>query len=1021
MFDQLSDFQKNVIYASIIIFIAFLVIASIALYYINKNKKKGPFPDITQICPDYWEDRSTDADGSKCFNAKNLGKSRNRTMDFTKSIWKGDQGICNKAEWAKTSGLSWDGVTNNIRVPCKNTTGLVERDYLIIKNTNYAKQFDIGASSTPSTGSASVSSQSITGTKVDSLIECQNLCDSTGGCNGVSYNESKGTCQLKSIQKGTEIPSYDPNGSIFVTQSGYKSYMDAENICTSEKDNGKCSVLKNNKCKAMLKDDGNVIIYDIANKPVWASNTYNKGNGPYSMKMQDDGNLVVYDVNNEEIWSSGTTDKGEGPYRAEIDESCTLTVYDSKNNNLWFGNESNSVKQEANSCSSSINYGLCLKQLTSSTAKLIMQDDGNLCVYDNVNKLIWQSGSNSRGVGPYRLMMQTDGNLVIYDSKNVATWATGTNGLGKPPYKLKMRKDMSLEIMSSTGLIWSNKYRKLDNTDYAGQFDINGAGGSLLACQNTCNETDGCNAFFYQDSTKQCWLKNVKVGTEVPNYNKTGSIYVNGDGFKSYKEGFTGGMTVEEVSEDNAEGTEGADTSTEGADTSKEGFKTWKDIQYYKIEKTDYTGQFDIKDADGSIDQCKELCTTTDGCNAFAYKGNHCWLKNVRKGSENPRFRKDVDTYIRGNGVGYKSYKDAVPNFNIIQNTDYRGQGDIKSMQGSVADCKYECDSTPGCNSFFYGDAAKHCWLKGLNRNNNPNYHSGGSLYEVAGTGLLSYKDGTPTFHVTKHTNTGLNDPGGGHTIYLDRHNVDCGNNAIKRFRLVNQGNRYRYDYSCAAPYIAGQDVTSNAIEKVTYKNTQSNDQGGGNNIFLDRHTVGCEDNAYISQFQLSHMGIPNRYQYNYRCNKTKKPLKCRVVNNTPSWNAAGDARNLDGQDIKCNDNEVLNSFKLYRAENIRGDGQVVTFYEHCDYGGRAWALREGDYDYHRLMSTGIPNDIVSSVKIPKGFTVVIYMHGIGSPNIVLRSDTRCLVDYGFNDVMSSVRILRDPETLSYEYKCCSF
>jgi len=48
-------------------------------------------------------------------------------------------------------------------------------------------------------------------------------------------------------------------------------------------------------------------------------------------------------------------------------------------------------------------------------------------------------------------------------------------------------------------------------------------------------------------------------------------------------------------------------------------------------------------------------------------------------------------------------------------------------------------------------------------------------------------------------------------------------------------------------------------------------------------------------------------------------------------------------------------------------------------------------------------------------------MHGIGSPNIVLRSDTRCLVDYGFNDVMSSVRILRDPETLSYEYKCCSF
>ena len=74
------------------------------------------------------------------------------------------------------------------------------------------------------------------------------------------------------------------------------------------------------------------------------------------------------------------------------------------------------------------------------------------------DKLIWQSGSNGKGVGPYRLMMQPDGNLVIYDSKNTATWATGTNGKGSPPYKLKMRKDMSLEIKSSTGIIWTNKY-----------------------------------------------------------------------------------------------------------------------------------------------------------------------------------------------------------------------------------------------------------------------------------------------------------------------------------------------------------------------------------------------------------------------------------------------------------------------------------------------------------------------------------------------------------------------------------
>jgi hypothetical protein len=738
MLDQLNEFQKSVIYSCIILFIIFLVIASIGLYYINKNKNKDkPFPDVTQFCPDYWEDRSTNADGSKCLNVKNLGKSKNRTMDFTKSIWKGNQGVCNKSEWAKKSSLTWDGVTNNIRIPCKFSDGLVERDYLIVKNTDYAKQFDI---SEPN------------GITVTSQLDCENACDSTAGCNGFSYKESEGKCFLKNIKKGTEIPTYNPNGSIFVTEAGYKSYMDAENICSSEKGDGKCSVLKNNKCKAMLKEDGNVLIYDIANKPLWASNTYNKGNGPYSMKMQDDGNLVVYDVNNEEIWSSGTTDKGDGPYRAEIDESCTLTVYDSKNKNLWFGNEGNAVKQEANSCSSDINYGLCLKKISSTTARLVMQDDGNLCVYDNGDKLIWQSGSNGKGVGPYRLMMQPDGNLVIYDSKNTATWSTGTNGKGKPPYKLKMRKDLSLEIKSSTGIIWTNKYVKLDNTDYPGQFDIKNGGGSLLDGQNTCNETDGCNGLFYQEPTKHFWLKNVKEGTENPSYNKTGSMYVMGNGFKSYKEGFTSSMSPE-MNEEEKKEEEKDGEGDNGGHTRREGFKTWRDIPYAKIEKTDYTGQFDIKNVDGTVDQCKELCTTTDNCNGFAYSGRRCSLKDVKRGSEYPRFRKDVDTYVMGDGVGYKSYKDAVPKFNLIQNTDYRNQGDLKSMQGSVDDCKYECDYTPGCNSFFYADTPKTCWLKGLNKSIAvPNYHSGGSLYEVAGTGLKSYKDVERKYNLIQNT-----------------------------------------------------------------------------------------------------------------------------------------------------------------------------------------------------------------------------------------------------------------------------
>jgi hypothetical protein len=150
--------------------------------------------------------------------------------------------------------------------------------------------------------------------------------------------------------------------------------------------------------------------------------------------------------------------------------------------------------------------------------------------------------------------------------------------------------------------------------------------------------------------------------------------------------------------------------------------------------------------------------------------------------------------------------------------------------------------------------------LKGLNRNNNPNYHSGGSLYEVAGTGLLSYKDGTPTFQVTQNTATGLNDPGGGNTIYLDRHNVDCGDNGIKRFHLTRAGNgNFRYDYTCSAPYIDGQNMTSNVVKSAAWNSTGLNDQGGGANIYLDRHAVDCGEDGAITQFKLSHMGTPNK------------------------------------------------------------------------------------------------------------------------------------------------------------------
>jgi len=837
MFDVLSDFQKNVLYVLVVIFIVVLTITAISLYFINKRKatdKDAPFPKLEQACPDYWEDHSINGNGSKCINTKNLGTSRNRIMDFSKSLWKGKQGLCNKAIWAKKCNLSWDGITNNVRVPCKTDGEMVERNYNIVKNTDYAGQFDI---------------KSIEG----NIIDCKNECDSTKDCNAFVYNEKEQRCSLKNVSdKKAAIPSFSTVATLNVIGTGFKSYKDADNTCSSENKNDTCyakngmiieditgstegftnkedtnitegftatsgdaPLLKASKCNVKLQNDGNLVIYGSNGKALWASNTYTKGSGPYSLKMHDNGNLVVYDVNNEQIWQSGTTDKGDGPYRVNLDESCAMNINDSNNTKLWSVDESKAEKQKQGSCSSSINYGLCENKISSSTADLIMQDDGNLVVYDKQGNFKWASGSNGKGTGPYRLMMQTDGNLVIYDKNNVATWATGTNGKGgEGPYKLAVTDDKNVVMSSnSNNRIWSSRvdraYNMLQNTDYPGQFDMKNITGSVEECKNECDYSPGCNGFFYDNNGKRCYLKNIDKNTAMPKYKTNGSLYVAGTGFKSFKD----------------------------------------------IERK----------------------------------------------------------------------------YNLIQNTDYAGQGDIKSMGGSKEECMRECDSTPGCNNFFYADAANQCWLKGLDKNSSaPNYHSGGSTYEAAGTGLISYKDGVPTWNVLSNTSTGWNDEGGGNTIYLDRHNVDCGNNPIQRFHLTRDGRgNYRYDYTCGVAYVkGGANVTNDIIEKTSYKSTPSNDRGGGNNIYLDRHRVECEGDGYISQFLLSHMGNPYNYQYNYRCNKTKKPMKCRDVVTKPYSNGGGNAVYLDGLDVKCNNDEVLSAFQLYRPS----EGTNAYWYRCCKF-----------------------------------------------------------------------------------------
>jgi hypothetical protein len=103
--------------------------------------------------------------------------------------------------------------------------------------------------------------------------------------------------------------------------------------------------------------------------------------------------------------------------------------------------------------------GTCPGTLTSQNQmyRVVMQNDGNLVIYDRQDKYHWSSGTSGQGTAPYKFVMQEDGNLVIYDVDGSSTWNSGTAGRGTGPYKLVMGNDRNLVVYDSTDTaLWSS-------------------------------------------------------------------------------------------------------------------------------------------------------------------------------------------------------------------------------------------------------------------------------------------------------------------------------------------------------------------------------------------------------------------------------------------------------------------------------------------------------------------------------------------------------------------------------------
>ena len=88
--------------------------------------------------------------------------------------------------------------------------------------------------------------------------------------------------------------------------------------------------------------------------------------------------------------------------------------------------------------------------------------------------------------------------------------------------------------------------------------------------------------------------------------------------------------------------------------------------------------------------------------------------------------------------------------------------------------------------------------------------------------------------------------------------------------------------------------------------------------------------------------------------------------------------------------------------------GEVVLFGS-CSYGGWSARFAPGNYRISDIVARGGVNDAASSLRVPTGFTVTLYANdNFSGASHVVTGDDSCLTGEGFNDVVSSLRVVQD-------------
>jgi len=170
-----------------------------------------------------------------------------------------------------------------------------------------------------------------------------------------------------------------------------------------------------------FQNDGNLVVYDHAFHPLWASNTANHScsAGTCSAVLQSDGNFVLYDQG-AGYWATQTLAPG-GQFKVTA-QAPFLLMQAADGTPLY------TTSAALTSPPTTFNLP-ALGNAWFAGGRLSMQSDGNLVVYASDGTPLWASNTGGRSCSPSscRAVFQGDGNFVLLQN-GVPYWGTGTGG-----------------------------------------------------------------------------------------------------------------------------------------------------------------------------------------------------------------------------------------------------------------------------------------------------------------------------------------------------------------------------------------------------------------------------------------------------------------------------------------------------------------------------------------------------------------------------------------------------------------